>query len=404
MHNLLGMVLFFLGITATIALHELGHYAAARRTGMVVRRYFVGFGPTLWSTTRQGIEYGVKAFPLGGFCDIAGMTLDDAEDMPPEQRHRALILQSWWRRIVVLLAGIGVNIVLCFLLLYGLAIAGGLPNPHPDLRPRIAETTCVAPEIYATQEMPACVEAGPAQKAGLQAGDLVLAADGQPMPTFEQLRDYLSSRGGQTVTLLIERAEQQMTVPVPVYTTTRVATDGAREEAGVIGVVRALPPDLFVQASPLTAVWPAAQMTGSMMSMTVTSLGTIPAQIPAVIHSIFGAERSAETPMSVVGATRVGGELAEHSQWSLFVLLLASLNMFLAVFNVIPLPPLDGGHVALVIWEKARDGLRRLVGKAPLGPVNYRRVSPVAVAVAGLLLVLGVIVIVADVVNPVSLF
>jgi len=122
------------------------------------------------------------------------------------------------------------------------------------------------------------------------------------------------------------------------------------------------------------------------------------------VASIFGGERDQSSPMSVVGASRVGGELVERSLWAMFWMLLSNLNYFLALFNLIPLPPLDGGHIAVVIYEKIRDAIRRLRGLAPAGPADYTKLMPVTYVASLALLLIGGLVIVADVVNPIKLF
>src|SRR5262249_37524471 len=153
----IGIVLFALFILVSVALHECGHMWAARATGMKVRRYFVGFGPTLWSTRRPNklgtTEYGVKAIPLGGFCDIAGMT--SVEELEPDEVRYAMYRQKTWKRVAVLFAGPAMNFVLGLVLIYGIAVAWGLPNLHPDTRAVVGETTCVAPQVAKGQD-PKC--------------------------------------------------------------------------------------------------------------------------------------------------------------------------------------------------------------------------------------------------------
>ncbi|MDN6260078.1 MAG: site-2 protease family protein, partial [Corynebacterium sp.] len=137
---------------------------------------------------------------------------------------------------------------------------------------------------------------------------------------------------------------------------------------------------------------------------TVKALVDLPQRYWPVVQSIFGAERQMDSPVSVVGASHIGGQMVEQSQWMSFLLLLANLNFFLAVFNLVPLPPLDGGHAVIVIYEKLRDRLRRMRGPEPGGPVDYVKVMPVTYVATAILLVFGLTVIVADVVNPLQLF
>lgn len=375
-----GVALFALGIAITIALHEWGHLMAARACGMRVRRYFVGFGPTLFSFRRKDTEYGVKAIPLGGFCDIAGMT--SVDPITPEERPRAMLYKPWYQRVFVLLGGVLMNLFLGFFTLYVVAATAGLPNPDPDLTPRVGE-----------------VLAGSAHEAGIEPGDEILSINNQEMATFAEVRDYISQRPDSDVELRVLRGDNDMRIDVHVGTTVR---DGM--EVGQIGVTNAPIPDLYLSYGPLSAVPATFHYAGDMLSATVKGVMAFPAKLPGVARSVLGAERDVDSPMSVVGASLVGGELAERSQWSVFAMMLASLNFFLAVFNLIPVVPLDGGHIAIVFYEKVRDMLRRLAGKKPLGPANYTAIMPLIVGMWALLMGIGVLVIAADVVNPVRLF
>ena len=181
-------------------------------------------------------------------------------------------------------------------------------------------------------------------------------------------------------------------------------TTGQTYVAGAIGLANAPVENAMASFGPLEAVPATLTFTGQMMRATVEGLLAFPSKIPGVVASIFGAERDVTGPVSVIGASRAGGELVERSMWEVFWMMLASLNLFLALFNLIPLPPLDGGHIAVIFWEKLRDVLRRLRGLEPGGPANYEKLMPVTYFMASLLLVVGVFVMVADVVNPVKLF
>ena len=154
MANLLGIVFFALGIGLTVALHEAGHMLTARAFGMRVRRYFIGFGPRLFSFRKGHTEYGLAAFPVGGFCDIAGMTAQD-EFLTAEEEPHAMYKKPWWQRIIVMAGGIGVNLILGFVILYFVAMTAGLPNPDADVRPRVGEVTCSANQ-KPNQELEKC--------------------------------------------------------------------------------------------------------------------------------------------------------------------------------------------------------------------------------------------------------
>lgn len=398
---ILGVVLFAVGIAATIALHEAGHLTVAKLCGMRVRRYFIGFGPKLWSFRRGHTEYGVAAVPLGGFCDIAGMTNQD--DVTPEEAPHAMRFKPWWQRIAVLLGGIAVNLLLGFLILYLMAVTSGIPNTHADRTAVVGEFSCVSDQLP-DGTLEECTGSSPAREAGLEEGDRVLSVNGEAVSTFLELRDAIAAVPGQTVVLGVERGNEDLEISIEVPEVIRYSSDGEATTAGAIGVVSAPIQDAVRSYGPVSALGATASYSGELLKATVEGIAQLPSRVPSVVASIFGAERSQDSPMSVVGASRVGGELVENSLWSMFWMMLASLNYFLALFNLIPLPPFDGGHVAVVFWEKIRDAFRRLRGLPPGGPADYTRLLPLTYAMAAVLMALGVVFIVADVVNPVRLF
>ncbi len=401
MANVLGIILFALGIGITVALHEAGHMFTARAFGMRVRRYFIGFGPRIASFTRGHTEYGLAAFPVGGFCDIAGMTAQD-EFLTEEEEPYAMYKKPAWQRIIVLAGGITVNLLLGFIILLIIAMTTGLPNPDADVRPRVGEVSCAVNQ-KADGTLDSCQGLGPAGEAGVEPGDIVLALNGETMDSFAQLRDTVMTHPGETVTLTVERDGAPRDFDIPLATVTRLNAEGQLVEVGAIGmrnqVIDIRETYSFVDAIPATA-----RYSGYALNATVQGIAQFPAKIPGVVASIFGQERDVNGPMSVVGASRVGGELVERSLWSSFFMMLATLNFFLALFNLIPLPPFDGGHIAVIIYEKIRDALRRLMGKEPKGPADYTKLMPITYVLAFLLMAVGALIMIADVVNPIRLF
>ena len=396
-----GVALFALGIMVTIALHEWGHMRSALACGMKVRRFYVGFGPTVVKWNRKGIEYGFKAVPLGGFCDIAGMTAMDEID--EDERPYAMVYKPWWQRIFVLSGGVLMNILVGLVVLYAVAVTAGLPDPDADYTPTVAKTACVPASQIDAQTLSDCTGAGPAAEAGIREGDRITAVNGEAVASFVDLRSKLYEMPGKTADLTVERGTEVLHIDVPVTSVTRLNQAGETVTVGAIGVTSE-PVDVMRSYGPLDGIGATVRFSGSMLSATLQGLASFPGKIPGVVASIFGAERDQEGPMSVVGASRVGGELVERSQWTMFLMMLASLNFFLALFNLVPLPPLDGGHIAVVIYEKIRDFIRGLRGIAPGQPADYTKLMPITYVMSAVLLGIGAIVIIADVVNPVRLF
>lgn len=400
-----GIVLFALGIMVSIVLHELGHMKVAQWSGMRVRRFFVGFGPTVWSVNRGGIEYGLKAIPLGGFCDIAGMTAYDR--LSPEDEPRAMWRQAWWKRVAVLLAGPFMNIVLAIVLFYIVALGWGLANrdvqPIPtDRVAAVVGDTCAGADSCG-------VGVGPAGEAGILPGDRITSVDGVAVVSWADLSEVVSARPGETVPVVVERDGREVST-----TTTLTSSTVDGRERGALGVrlsedgiPREILDDPAYQTvntyDALSAVPATFVFTGEMVEATVEGLISFPAKIPAVAASIFGAERAEDSPVSVVGASYIGGQAVEQGLWSLFLLFLAGLNLFLGAFNLVPLTPFDGGHIAVVFYEKLRDAVRRLRGLAPGGPADYEKLAPLTMGVFVLLIGVSAIVITADFVNPILL-
>ncbi|HIW91666.1 MAG TPA: site-2 protease family protein [Candidatus Corynebacterium avicola] len=407
----LGVLLFALGIGVTIALHEAGHMMAARVCGMRVRRYFIGFGPTVWSTTRGHTEYGLKAVPLGGFCDIAGMTLNDP--WTEEEEPYLMIDRPAWQRLFVMFAGIIVNITLGVLIIFGTAVTFGLPSTQAPEGAVAADLVC-SPATQqdaeaVTEDDPQCTGDGAAAASGVQVGDLFVEVDGTKINDPSVLPEVIQDVGAEaddaelgehvTVPAVVQRDGTDVPIDLQVEIVEREG-----QNAGAIGVSVESPPTEIVDYNPITAIGGTADFTWYIGKETVNALLDLPERYWPVVQSIFGGERQPDSPVSVVGASHAGGQLVEQDQWMSFLLLLANLNFFLAVFNMVPLPPLDGGHAIVVVWEKIRDWIRRKRGLEPGGPVDYVKLMPLTYVATAVLLVFGLTVIVADVVNPLRLF
>jgi membrane-associated protease RseP (regulator of RpoE activity) len=399
---IIGVVLFALGICVSVALHEAGHMVTAKAFGMKVRRYFVGFGPTVFSWRRGETEYGLKWIPLGGFCDIAGMTALD--EVTPDEAPRAMWRFKTWKRTVVMSAGSVTHFILGFVVLYLMAVTMGLPNLTPaDPSPVLSSTSCArtaTTEAQATDT--ACPQgaARPAEAAGLRAGDKVLAVGGKPVATWQAMLAAVQATSGPTV-FAVQRGDQQLWLVVDVPKVKRWSSSGVRE----VGMIGASPvvPELTTQYGPVAAIGATFSFTGTMFAETAQRLVQFPERIPAVVTAIFGGERDENTPVSVVGASRLGGEAVERGVWVLFFFLLASLNFFIGVFNLLPLLPLDGGHIAVVWYERVRDWIRARRGKTAGGPVDYTRLSGITMVLVLIGGAVTLLTVTADIVNPIRL-
>jgi membrane-associated protease RseP (regulator of RpoE activity) len=396
----IGIVLFALAILISVALHECGHMGVALATGMKVRRYFVGFGPTLWSTRRGETEYGIKAIPAGGFCDIAGMT--SVEELAPDEQDRAMYKQKTWKRVAVLFAGPGMNFVIGLVLIYAIAVLWGLPNLHPSAV--IGQTACAASEIKEGQ-FEKCTGGGPAAAAGIRAGDVVIKVGDTPVTDFSDMAAAVQKLHG-SVPIVIKRDGQTITTYVDIAQRQRWVTDGKGgakpSTIGVMGVMGT--PSVPTKYNVATAVPATFTFTGDLSVLLGKSLVAIPTKIGALVQAIGGGQRSLDTPISVVGASIIGGDTVDHGIWMAFWLFLAQLNFILGVINLVPLLPFDGGHIAIAVFEKVRNMIRSARGKVAAAPVNYLKLMPATYVVLVLVVGYMLLTVTADVVNPIRLF
>ena len=397
--ELLGVVIFVVALLLSVMLHETGHFVMAKKFGMKATRYFVGFGPTIWSTWRGETEYGIKALPLGGFVKIIGMhSLDDVED--PADEPRAFRQQPAWQRIIVLCAGSFMHLVLAFLLFAGLALGVGIANDNTTVLGTVS--ACVSPNVTALDNGVACTasdQASPAKLAGLRVGDQVIAFDGRRFSTWTQLGDAIRAAPvGSAATITVRRAGRTLTLH------TTLASVSGRSGA-YLGIA---PGVVFQTASPARAVTYA----GSLFGQVVVGSAQAVAALPGAVHVLFNKKKRADTVggqvTSVYGAAvATGDEVASNQGWqykvSFVLLLIASLNIFVGVFNMLPLLPLDGGHVAIVIWERIRAWFAHLRGRPDPGLVDISKVLPVCFSIFIVVMFFGLILVAADIVNPLNI-
>ena len=370
--------IFIVSLVLAIMLHEFGHYATAKAFGMKVERFFLGFGPTLWSFQRGETEYGVKAIPAGGFVKITGHSR--FEHVEPEDRERAFYNQPAWQRFIVLASGSFTHFVVAVLLLLVALAAVGAPIAGNG----VAE---VAPD-------------SPAAEAGLRPDDRIVAIDGVAVEDFEAVRGIVAERGGDTVMLLVERGGTRTPVEVTIAERT---PEGERH--GFLGVAPAPETRRYGLGAAVREL-----TTGelSIVSLTrITVSGLFQALSPAGLADYFGQlgtddPRDPEGPISVVGIGQTVQALGSSGDIFAVLAILAQLNIVLGTLNMLPLPPLDGGHVMVMLVEKSVNGWRRLRGRTDEYSMDPAVVTPIALAVILLFTMLTITAVYLDIVKPAS--
>jgi membrane-associated protease RseP (regulator of RpoE activity) len=391
MSFLIGVLIFIVALLVSVMMHEAGHFLTAKAFGMKATQFFVGFGTTLWSTKRGETEYGVKALPVGGFVKITGMTILD--DVDPADEPRSFRAKPGWQRSIVLGAGSFMHFLIAFVLLFFLAVGVGIADQS-------GSTVGVLRCIPASQQA-GCVSGdprSPAAVAGLKSGDKILAVAGQPVHNWNQIGNAIKHhKPGSAVPFTIERGNREITKLVTLGSVSW--RDGA-----FLGVS---PTVAYNHAGPIKGITYAGSQFGSIASQSVTALGKIPKAIPY----LFSKDRS-QTPggqvSSIYGAANITCDVvAANIGWqqkiSVVLLIIIEVNIFVGIFNLLPLLPLDGGHLAIVLFERARYWIARLFHRRDPGPVDIKRLIPVSVGVFALIVAFGLLLIAADIINPLSI-
>jgi len=398
MSFLLGVVIFVVAILVSVILHEAGHFLTAKKFGMQATQFFIGFGPTLWSTTRGETEYGVKALPFGAFVRITGMTtLDEVE---PENEPRSMRNKPAWQRAIVMVAGSFMHFALAFVLLLALALGIGHINESANTNAIGAVSACVPASLKAYDEGSCAGSRGssPAKAAGIKAGDTIIAVGGRPVHNWTQLGVAIRAQPtGKPVPVTVLRNGKRI-----ILDATPARIPGCK--GSCLGIGEAV---VFQRYSPVGAV----AFAGSAFGEVLVGSADAFAKLPAALPDLFKKNRS-KTPAgdvsSVVGAADIAGQaVSSGGGWrysaSDLLLIIISLNIFIGAFNLLPLLPLDGGHLAVIFYERIRAWLARLRGKPDPGLVDMQRLVPVSVGVFGLLIGLGLLLMAADIFNPVHL-
>jgi membrane-associated protease RseP (regulator of RpoE activity) len=405
MLGFLGIVAVAVGILISVSLHEAGHMGSAKSFGMKVTRYFVGFGPTLWSKVKGGTEYGVKGIPLGGFVKIVGMTPqdEDADD------KKAMWRFPVWKRTIVMAAGSIVHFVLAFLIFWGVAATAAMPNPAINLNdPFIRVVDCIQRDEL-RRDCTADDPSSAAKAAGLETGDKVLKIGSTSITTYKDMITTIRALpAGEPTQFTVLRKGQELTKSVTPVTVERRPIDdpnGAKKSVSAVGFTNGFDPALSptVHYNPVDALGVAVTFMGRSFVGVADAIKSFPEKIPGLWTAITGGERDPNSPVSVVGATRIGGELAELGEWPSIFLVIASLNLFVGLFNLLPLLPLDGGHIAIAWFEKARSWVYARLRKPDPGRVDYYKLMPLTYTVILIFGAFTLLTVTADIVNPISI-
>ncbi|GAB3606857.1 site-2 protease family protein [Conyzicola nivalis] len=438
----LGILVVVVGLALSIGLHEVGHLLPAKLFGVRVGQYMIGFGPTLWSRRFGETEYGLKAIPMGGYISMAGMyppakdgtvsartastgffqtLVQDARTASAEtvvvgQEERVFYRLAVWKRIVIMLGGPVMNLLIGIVLYAVLLMGFGAQQVSTTIG---SVSECVVSQTSESTDGGTECSAGdteaPGAAAGILPGDKLVSLDGTTITEWDQATAIIRDSAGDDLTIVVERDGETVTLTsVPLLTERYVYdADGAivedsdgnsvTEEVGFLGIG----PAYETVKQPITAVLPAV---GDNIGRVGHMILNLPERLVDVVNAAFGTEeRDPNGPISVVGVGRLAGEISSLDtipivdKASGLIGLLASLNIALFVFNLVPLMPLDGGHVAGALWEGIRRFFAKLFGRKDPGPVDIAKLVPLTLVVVVLLGSMSALLIYADLVKPISI-
>ena len=395
MMAIIGVLAFVVALLLSVMIHEAGHYLTAKKFGMKVTEFFLGFGQKIWSTQRGETEFGIKVIPAGGYCRIVGMS--PREELSEADKDRAFVKAGVGQRLIVLGAGSFLHFVIGFVLLLTLFVSVGVTSVTSTVE-KVSE--CIpqnTSEVCSTKSTPS-----PAKNVGMLAGDKIIRVDGESYKNWSDVVAVIRASAGKELNITVERNGAPIDIAV-----TPASRDLDGKVIGVLGVVNKVG---TITYGPVDSVARAGQFTGEILQNSATSLISLPTKIPSLISQTFGGEkRDPEGLVGVVGVARVSGETANtkaltvREKIATFILIIASLNLFVGMFNLLPLLPLDGGHMAVAIVDGARNFLARRRGLAKPAPFDVERLTPITMVVFVLMASLSILLLTADIFNPIRM-
>ncbi|MGP4022227.1 M50 family metallopeptidase [Actinomadura sp. 3N407] len=423
-----GALILFFGLLVSIALHELGHFSFAKLFKVRTTQFMVGFGPTMWSWRRGETEYGIKWIPLGGYIRMIGMLPPRKGDAPgkirqastgpfqgliesargvaleevrPGDENRVFYGKKWWQKLLIMSGGPAMNLLLAVMFFAILLMGIGTNQPQPVIR-EVAECMVPASQSELT-ECPANAAPTPAKQVGLQAGDQIVVFGGKKIDDYRELQELIRGAGGQTVPMTVERDGRDVELNVPI-TRNRMYHLEDRDKIVEVGFLGITPTSAVERQGPGAV----ASTMGDLTARTAGALVRMPEKMVGIWHAAFGGdERDPNGPIGVVGVSRIGGDVAASEtltgteKVSYFVMLLGSLNLAVGMFNLVPLLPLDGGHIAGALLEAIKKAFAKVFRRPDPGYVDVAKALPVTYVMAAVLIVMGGLLIYADLVNPV---
>jgi len=427
-----GIVFMLIGLGLSIGLHEVGHLLPAKLFGVRVGQYMIGFGPRLWSKRIGETEYGFKALPLGGFISMSGMYPPSAKSTPARGLFASLVQDARtandetiaegdesrvfyrlpvWKRVIIMLGGPAMNLILAIAIFTIMASGIGIQQASTTVA---SVTECVLPAGTTQQSCASDDPAAPAAEAGFEPGDVLVSVGGEKVQTFAEVSAIIQRSPGERLDVVVEREGKRVDLTLTPVAAQRGEVDAegrpvldAQGEpvTRTVGYAGIFAQSEYVPQPIGTGPELAMQQTGAVASLVIH----LPEKLWNVgVSLVTGAERDPNGPLSVVGVGRLAGEVAATdapvlNRLVVLMNLLAALNIALFVFNLIPLLPLDGGHVVVALWEGLKRTWAKITGRAAPKPVDATRLVPVTVVVAVLLIGMGALLIVADLVKPMSL-